>query len=392
MNDTIKSRINSLQVNKRIIIVNDLIETPIGAYIVLANDLNIELLHEMREISLNEPTLVVTEAIGKKIGIFVEITGEKCNTISLKDSNKSFSNVDYVATVKRILTAESSAVEFQHPGHIKIKVANPAGSIQTEDGMNAAVDLAILNGAIPCAVVSEVIGHDGLFMKPSALEKIAEQKQIEILNLSELISYRKRYENHITREVETVLPSSFGQFKIIGYSNTLDDKEHLAIVKGDVAGKHSVITRIHSECLTGDIFGSYRCDCGPQLHAALNYLETSGEGVVVYMRQEGRGIGLINKLKAYELQDKGYDTYEANVKLGFLPDAREYYIAAEIIQDLGIHDVQLLTNNPDKISALEHSGVMVQSRIPLQPDYRKENAAYLETKFHKFGHLLEIHK
>src|SRR5699024_315722 len=202
-----------------------------------------------------------------------------------------------------------------------------------------------------------------------------------------LQAYRKQQEKQIKREVETVLPTKYGIFQVVGYSNHLDDKEHVALIKGDVEAMESPLVRIHSECLTGDVFGSYRCDCGPQLDAALEKINDNGTGVLIYMRQEGRGIGLLNKLKAYRLQDQGLDTVEANVTLGFADDIREYDISAQILLDLGIHSVQLLTNNPRKVAGLEAYPIKVKERLSLEVPVRDENTAYMKTKQTKLGHL-----
>jgi 3,4-dihydroxy 2-butanone 4-phosphate synthase/GTP cyclohydrolase II len=224
---------------------------------------------------------------------------------------------------------------------------------------------------------------------PDLLE-MTEQLDLKIITIKDLIQYRSRSEKLVKREIEIELPTEFGSFKAIGYSNSLDDKEHVALVKGEIDPDEPTLVRVHSECLTGDVFGSVRCDCGPQLHAALAQIEKEGKGVLLYMRQEGRGIGLINKMKAYKLQEEGYDTVAANEKLGFAPDLRDYGIGAQILKELGIEKMNLLTNNPRKIAGLEGYDLTVVDRVPIQMPAREENEKYLRTKYEKLGHFLHF--
>lgn len=222
------------------------------------------------------------------------------------------------------------------------------------------------------------------------LIQCAKQFDIKMITIEDLIAYRRHHETLVTREVEITLPTDFGTFHAIGYSNSLDTKEHIALVKGDISTGDPVLVRVHSECLTGDVFGSCRCDCGPQLHAALTQIEREGKGVLLYMRQEGRGIGLLNKLRAYKLQEEGFDTVEANEKLGFPADLRDYGIGAQILKDLGLQHLRLLTNNPRKIAGLQGYDLEVIERVPLQMPAKEENKTYLQTKVNKLGHLLNL--
>jgi len=254
----------------------------------------------------------------------------------------------------------------------------------------ATVDLARLSGHYPAGVLCEVMKENGEMARLPDLFVIAEKFGIKIISIKDLIEYRLQREILVSQLVETNLPSEFGEFKIILYASKVDNKEHIAIIKGKINPKMPVLVRVHSECLTGDVFGSLRCDCGDQLHQSLRMIEENGSGVVLYMRQEGRGIGLHNKLKAYNIQEKGKDTVEANLALGFLPDLRNYGIGAQILRDLGVRKMRLMTNNPKKIVGLNAYGLEITERVPIEIEANNTNRYYLETKKNKLGHLLLI--
>jgi 3,4-dihydroxy 2-butanone 4-phosphate synthase/GTP cyclohydrolase II len=285
---------------------------------------------------------------------------------------------------------QTRPADLRRPGHIFPLRAKQGGVLKRAGHTEAAVDLSRLAGLYPAGVICEIQNVDGSMARLPQLVEYARRHGLRLINIADLIRYRLDTERFVRRQAEAALPSAFGQFRAIGYRNELDGSEHVAIVKGQPErAQGPVLVRVHSECLTGDAFGSLRCDCRPQLEAALRMIETAGEGVVVYLRQEGRGIGLVNKLRAYSLQDGGLDTVEANERLGFPADLRNYGVGAQILSDLGIHRLRLITNNPRKIAGLGGYGLQVEDRVPLVMDAGQHNAAYLQTKQDKLGHLMD---
>jgi 3,4-dihydroxy 2-butanone 4-phosphate synthase/GTP cyclohydrolase II len=313
-------------------------------------------------------------------------------TISVDHASTStgISAFERSATILAMINPETRPQELRRPGHVFPLIAKAGGVLRRAGHTEAAVDLARMCGSFPAAVICEVIKEDGSMARVPDLMEIAKKHDIRIITIQDLIHYRNQKEKLVQREVEVKLPTDFGTFKAIAYTNQLDNKEHVALVKGDIDPNQPTLVRVHSECLTGDVFHSHRCDCGPQLDAALKQIELEGSGVLLYMRQEGRGIGLINKLKAYVLQEQGLDTVEANIELGFAPDLRDYGIGAQILKDLGIRQMRLLTNNPRKIKGLEGYGLEVVERVSIQMETKPDNTDYMHTKKLKLGHLLEL--
>ncbi|MFS0645458.1 bifunctional 3,4-dihydroxy-2-butanone-4-phosphate synthase/GTP cyclohydrolase II [Siminovitchia sp. 179-K 8D1 HS] len=291
-------------------------------------------------------------------------------------------------TILEMLEDGAGPDDFKRPGHVFPLIAADGGVLKRPGHTEAAVDLAILCGAKPAGVICEIMNDDGTMARLPDLEALAKQFDLVIITIKDLIMYRLFSESQMIRAAETKLPTEYGDFTIMAYTDKSDGKEHVALVKGEIMPDKPVIVRLHSECLTGDVFGSCRCDCGPQLEAALKRISEEKNGVLVYLRQEGRGIGLVNKLKAYQLQDEGYDTVQANEMLGFAADMRDFSAGAQILKDLGVKQVRLLTNNPRKISGLRDVGLDVVERIPIQLPTKRENERYLKAKAEKLGHML----
>ncbi len=294
---------------------------------------------------------------------------------------------DRARTVQALINPEAARDDFMVPGHVFPLVAKPGGVLQRAGHTEAAVDLAKLAGLYPAAVICEIMNEDGSMARLEDLDVFRQKHRLKWCSIKDIIAFRRKNERLITLEQKTKLPTRFGMFTLYLYRSLLDDAEHLALVYGDIGDGEDVLVRVHSECLTGDVFHSARCDCGEQLEEAMRMISEEGRGAVIYMRQEGRGIGLANKIHAYRLQDEGLDTVDANEKLGFPPDLREYGLGAQMLMDLNIHSVRLLTNNPRKIVGIEGYGISIRGREPIVTAKNEHNRRYLDTKKERLGHI-----
>ncbi|MDF2924339.1 MAG: bifunctional 3,4-dihydroxy-2-butanone-4-phosphate synthase/GTP cyclohydrolase [Paenibacillaceae bacterium] len=395
--DGIEEAIYDLMLGKAILVVDDEDRENEGDLIVLAEKATPDIINFMIREARGLVCVPITEerAAELQLDLMVHHNTDYHGTaftvsVDHSDTTTGISAFERARTVKGLTDPASKPFHFRRPGHIFPLIAKKGGVLRRAGHTEAAVDLARMCGSYPAAVICEVVKEDGTMARLPDLVEFARKHDLKLISIEDLIHYRNEKEKLIKREVEVKLPTDYGVFTAIAYTNEIDQKEHVALIKGQLDPDQPVLVRVHSECLTGDVFHSHRCDCGPQLAAALKQIDENGSGVLLYMRQEGRGIGLINKLRAYKLQEQGLDTVEANLKLGFDADLRDYGIGAQILKDLGVQSIRLLTNNPRKIKGLEGYGLQVVERVALQTLENEDNKAYLRTKQQKLGHLLQF--
>ena len=396
---TIQEAIDDIRGGKMVILVDDEDRENEGDLCLAAQFASPEKINFMARYGRGLICLTLNEELADKLNLKQMVQDNKARfgtafTISIEARNgvtTGISAADRATTIKTAVNPEAKPEDLVSPGHVFPIRARKGGVLVRTGQTEGSVDLCRLAGLTPAGVICEIMKDDGTMARMPDLEVFAREYNLKIVTIADLIDYRMQNESLIRRVAQATIPTCYGgDFNIIVYENDVDQMQHIALVKGEINKEDEVLVRVHSECLTGDIFASKRCDCGDQLHCAMKMVEEEGKGVIVYMRQEGRGIGLVNKIKAYALQEEGHDTVEANIALGFKPDLRDYGIGAQILVDLGVRKMRLMTNNPKKIVGLEGYGIEITKRIPLEMHPNESNIRYMQTKQKKMGHLLKI--
>jgi len=395
----ITEAIDDIRNGKMVILVDDEDRENEGDLCMSAQFASAEMINFMARYGRGLICLSLSEEIADRLNLRPMVQDNKARfgtafTVSIEAREgvtTGISAADRATTIKAAVNPDAKAEDLVSPGHVFPIRARKGGVLVRTGQTEGSVDLCRLAGLTPAGIICEIMKDDGTMARMPDLEIFAREHDLKIVTIADLIDYRLQNESLIRRVAEATIPTCYGgDFRVIVYENDVDTFQHIALVKGEISKDDEVLVRVHSECLTGDVFASARCDCGDQLHRAMEMVQQEGKGVIVYMRQEGRGIGLVNKIKAYALQEGGHDTVEANIALGFKPDLRDYGIGAQILVDLGVHKMRLMTNNPKKIVGLEGYGIEITQRVPLEIHPNENNIKYMKTKQDKMGHLLKI--